>query len=316
MRHAFQHTLNLSAFLLLALLGTSSQANYTTPAIALNDGQAPTIHYHAIGKPQAPLVIVLGGGPAFSSWNLEPIQQQIAQHGYLATLTDMQGLGENPQTPPHILTGWVTQINRLKTHLSPHQPAILVGHSWGALMAMLYTREHPNAVAKLILLNPVDPEKKSMQQLTDEIHHRNHQEQDQQAFDTSEAMWDNRIPENIDLEAITLRQIHQVLPTYFYDYALGLEYAQQFTAQDFDIDLNVNAWKEYDANPIQYAQIPKTLPKYFMDCTHDYLMPYNLNAMQAHWAFKQTAVFERCGHFPWIEAPKAFNEALQGFLEE
>lgn len=306
----------IKASLALSLFIVSNPifAKYTTPALNLNDGQTPSIQYHGQGKTSQPKVFILGGGPAFTSWNLEPIQQQVAQLGYFATLMDMQGLGENPQPNLDILNNWVKQIDRLKQQLSPNQPVVLIGHSWGAIMALLYTRQHPEAVSKLIFLNPVDPEKLAMQQLTEDIHERNGQEN--QTPQSEEDAWDNTVPEEIDINAITLRQIHQVLPTYFQDYQLGLTYAQQFTPADFSIDLNVNTWKEYDLNPVAYNEIPPQIPKYFLECTQDYLMPYNLNAMQAHWTFKQKAIFDGCGHFPWIEKPALFKNALQQFLED
>ena len=308
----------IPSWLMLAWLffySAISQAGFTTPALSSQMPSKSTFQYHAMGQKEHPVVFILGGGPAFSSWNLEPIQQQVADLGFYAILMDMQGIGENakPFNGP-ILPSWIAQIAAVKQSLAPNQTVSLIAHSWGALMAMLYQRAHPDAVNKLILLNPVDPEKKAMEHLTTEIDQRN-------TLETSdntplEEDWDNSVPQNIDLNKITLRQIQQVLPTYFYDYQLGLNYAKQFSAADFNIDLNVNTWKEYDANPIQYHQIAAETPKYFMDCTQDYLMPYNLRAMQAHWSFQQVAVFEKCGHFPWIERPTLFTTTLKQFLED
>ncbi|HHS99242.1 MAG TPA: alpha/beta hydrolase [Thiomicrospira sp.] len=299
------------------LFGLNSQAAYQTPVISIDSSvsgnEAIPFLYHAQGDTDSPKVILLGGGPGFSSWNLEPIQQQIAKMGYRVLLTDMLGIGENHQIQPqNILHSWVEQINQiLSNELKKDESAILVGHSWGALMAMLYAKAHNDKVSKLILLNPVDPHKASMQQLTEQINQRNNQfvEQDW----NSEENWNNEVDNiNQDIEHLTLRQIQQVLPTYFMDYDLGTQYAKQFTVRDFDIELNIKAWKEYDHKPLEYHEINGfSQPISFIDCHQDYLMPYNLNAMQKKMTFSNVTLIDQCGHFPWIEQPKDFYHALE-----
>lgn len=268
-------------------------------------------------KTDKPLVVLLGGGPGFSSWNLEPIQQKIASWEYPVLLMDMAGIGENrhlaSDTP---VSTWVEQIDSVLNKLPKNQQIILIGHSWGALMAKLYLRSHAENIQKVILLNPVDPEKKAMENLTAEIDLRNRQET-QVAWDDDSA-WEQKTEVAADeLESITLKQIQQVLPTYFLDYQKGKAYASQFTVNDFNIDINVAAWKEYDANPIKYAEMNATQAEfYFLECKQDYLMPYNQLAIEANLRLKQSVVIDQCGHFPWIEQEAKFYEVLKGFLDE
>lgn len=275
------------------------------------------------------LVILLGGGPGFSSWNLQPIQKAVAAWNKDVVLMDMIGIGENrdllnkalvESNPQQLLHTWNQQIHAVQSHWQSltgiKEPAVVIGHSWGALMAMLYAREFPLEVAKIILLNPVDPEKKAMQNLTREIDLRNRTELNLNWDD--EANWEHKteVAES-ELDRITLKQIKQVLPTYFLNYQQGVEYAEQFGLDDFNIDLNVIAWKAYDANPITYPQLQKlNKPSYFLECKQDYLMPYNLNAMQQHIEFTGKHLIDGCGHFPWIEQPQAFYRTLQSFIED
>jgi pimeloyl-ACP methyl ester carboxylesterase len=301
-------------------------AAFSTPKILQADGH---FYYHAIqaqnqsnhsndGKQitETLPVFILGGGPGFSSWNLEPIQQKMADLGHSVYLMDMLGIGENQaKKPQHLLTAWVEQVAQLKTTVSPNQPVILVAHSWGALMAMLYTREYPNSVNKIILLNPVDPQKKAMTQLTEEIHQRNREETETRWDDPSAWEQSTEISED-DLRNITLRQIQQVLPTYFLDYEQGKRYAAQFTINDFNIDLNIQAWKEYDAQPILFSEVETwQKPLHFIECKQDYLMPYNLNAMQPNIPLTTVDVIDQCGHFPWIEQPNPFYRTLARTLK-
>ncbi len=53
------------------------------------------------------------------------------------------------------------QVIELAAHLREHAalPAVLVGHSWGAMLGLLVAAAHPSSVAKLVLIGsgPLDP---------------------------------------------------------------------------------------------------------------------------------------------------------------
>jgi len=313
-------------FITLFLYANVSVALFNTPKIASKSGGfyyhkiLPSMAFHlksSLNSNSTQAVVILGGGPGFSSWNLETVQKNIAHLGHQAYLMDMLGIGENKFTRPgKPLVEWVKQIRQLKTEVSPNKKIIVVAHSWGALMAMIYTRHYADDIAKIILLNPVDPQKKAMQNLTDEIHNRNNQELEIKWNDDS--AWENNTSTNENnIKHITLRQIQQVLPTYFLDYQQGKKYASQFTEQDFNINLNIQAWQEYDAKPITFSEIESwQKPITFLDCKQDYLMPYNLNAMQPNMQFESVTILNKCGHFPWIEQPRLFSRFLKKSLHE
>lgn len=307
------------------LTNTQTIAGFTTPQQTLTNDKQETIIFHQQGQPndQVP-IFLLGGGPGFSSWNLEPIQTLFQQLGHATYLKDMRGIGENAALTTYtedktITELWVEDLEALRQTVGkqPQQKVILAGHSWGALMAMLYTREFPQYVQQIILLNPVDPEKMAMRDLTENIHQKNQVLQNT-AWD-DESAWSNEIVElDSDEQArkITEMQITQVLPTYFYDYQQGQKYAKMFSFEDFNIDLNVNAWKAYDANPVSYSEIKNwQLPIDFLDCRQDSLMPENLHALENNQVLRKVMVLDKCSHFPWIEQPKAFKQSIQMILE-
>jgi pimeloyl-ACP methyl ester carboxylesterase len=303
---------------LLAVLGLMVgcmpvlQAEFSVPAQSV-DFEGQRVLFHLQGQPERGTVMVLGGGPGFSSWNLEPVQTIAARLGYRTVIMDMFGVGENKQAlSGPVLPVWVSQIETVRERIGGSS-LILIGHSWGALMAMRYTQAYPERVSKLILLNPVDPEKRALRHLSRDIHQRL-LAQSARSWDDEQA-WENALQEDLSVERLALRQIRQVLPTYFYDEALGRRYAMQFDARDFELELNVAVWKEYDQTPLAYATV-KQWPQawYFLGCREDYLMPYNLESMQAHIRFRQQHLLTPCGHFPWVEQPGAFARALKQML--
>lgn len=74
-------------------------------------------HCHGSG----PLVYLIGGGPAFTTWNLQPIQQRLGEH-YRVCRWDMRGVGDNAElafNPQHsALAQWLGDM----AEVLPAQP--------------------------------------------------------------------------------------------------------------------------------------------------------------------------------------------------
>ncbi len=267
-----------------------------------------TLRYHVQGPADGPVLILLGGGPGFSSWNLQPVQARAAASGRRVVLMDMLGVGENEgPVDGDLLDAWIRQVETVRRALG-HSPVELAGHSWGALMALLYTRAHPERVARLLLLNPVDPGLASMRHITTEIAERRG---DVPGWDDP-AAWDNTNREGTDAEGQARRQIERVLPAYFHDRAIG----RQFSPDDFDVELNIRGWQAYERRPVRPAEIRGWgLPIHFLSCRQDLFMPEQLDAMRGEIDFASVQLLDDCGHFPWVEAPRAFGRALDAMLD-
>ena len=111
-----------------------------------------------------PTVYLIGGGPAFTTWNLQSIQNRLRSH-YRVCRWDMRGVGDNaglavePQVS--VLSQWIRDMQ----DVLPQEPVTLWGHSWGALQILLFAEKSPERVRKLILSNPVDPALLSLEQI-------------------------------------------------------------------------------------------------------------------------------------------------------
>lgn len=292
-------------------------AGFSTPAQTFAMGDR-TLRHHSMGEPCGAPVILLGGGPGFSSWNLEPVQRRLAELGYRTAIMDMLGVGENAAGEDalegqELLDTWVAQIEALRRAVAEERPVVLLGHSWGALMALLYTRAHPDVVRRLVLLNPVDPKRRAMRHVAEQIDVRRAKALGE-AWD-SEPAWEQRIGEEADPATTARHQIGRSLPSYFLDYAQGQRYAERFDASDFSPALNIEGWRAYRENPVEYDTIRAWgIPIGFLGCRHDLLMPTNLEAMQSRLSFERVTLLEGCVHFPWEEVPLAFDAALGAHL--
>lgn len=83
--------------------------------------------------------------------------QLIEQHlkDFTVIIPDMPGFGEGDTLPLYDLDGYV---NWLAQYIKRHHfntPPILLGHSFGSIVAAAYVAKYNNAVEKLILVNPI-----------------------------------------------------------------------------------------------------------------------------------------------------------------
>lgn len=107
------------------------------------------LYYETIGSgPET--IIVINGGPGLAHDYLRPEWDKLAASGRLIYY-DQNGCGQSGRVPPY---GWrfhVDDLNRLIDSLAPNTRVVLAGSSWGSMLALYYTYEHPERVRALIL---------------------------------------------------------------------------------------------------------------------------------------------------------------------
>jgi proline iminopeptidase len=100
-------------------------------------------------------IIVLHGGPDFDSGYLLPDLDRFAD-AFRLIYYDQRGRGKSAGgvKPEDVaMASDVDDVDRVREHFQLKAPALL-GHSWGAVLALEYALRHPTQVAHLILMNP------------------------------------------------------------------------------------------------------------------------------------------------------------------
>jgi pimeloyl-ACP methyl ester carboxylesterase len=268
-------------------------------------GQAPAaerIEVHCRGEGQ-PLYLI-GGGPAFTTWHLEAVQERLAE-GYRVCRWDMRGVGDNARLPlkPGLsaLAQWLEDMREVL----PPEPATLWGHSWGALQALLFARRYPERVSRLILSNPVDPA----------LHGLEHIEQKRFVHPGDHA---RLALEDIGTPAEDLHNLRSKVASYFVDAGRGWAYASRFTRADADNRLNVRIWDDYRQTPLADADVRRLAAKIggLIYCRADVLQPESLAEYRRLLPGARHQVLTGCAHFPWEEDPDAYFAILRRLLNE
>jgi pimeloyl-ACP methyl ester carboxylesterase len=118
------------------------------------------LHWVAHGDPSAPPILLLHGGPGASHDYLLPQMLALAEQHRLVTY-DQRGGGLSRHDDDRATIGWQEQVAdvALVVRELGLEPLIIVGYSWGGLLAMLYAieaaagRQAPSP-ARLVLVDP------------------------------------------------------------------------------------------------------------------------------------------------------------------
>lgn len=117
------------------------------------DGYA--FHGESYGNPNDQTLIVLHGGPGGDYRSLRRLQD-LAEDGYEVVFYDQRGSGLSPRVGADELTiaQFVDDLDAIVDAYSDGAPVVLVGHSWGAMLAALYMGAAPEKIDRAVLIEP------------------------------------------------------------------------------------------------------------------------------------------------------------------
>ena len=119
--------------------------------LAVNGGR---IWYRVVGSGNATPVILLHGGPGYSSFYMRSMEALSADRPVVRY--DQLGAGKSDRvtdTAMFNIAHFVRELDSLRSHLG-YDKVHIVGHSWGTILGLEYFRAHPEHVRSLTLMSP------------------------------------------------------------------------------------------------------------------------------------------------------------------
>jgi len=101
--------------------------------------------------PNAPVVLCLHGFPDTAAC-FDPLLLALADAGFVAVAPSLRGHHPSPLDGPFDLDTLADDTADLAAALSPNGPVHLVGHDWGAAIAVVTAQRHPGRVGRLVTL--------------------------------------------------------------------------------------------------------------------------------------------------------------------
>jgi pimeloyl-ACP methyl ester carboxylesterase len=116
------------------------------------DIEGVRLHYLERGE-GPPLVLLHGNGAMMQDFEISGIFERLAQ-GYRVIAVDRPGFGHTnrPRSQSWTPAAQAELVHKALVHLDVEQ-AIVVGHSWGTLVALSLALDHPADVRSLVLLS-------------------------------------------------------------------------------------------------------------------------------------------------------------------
>lgn len=290
------------------------------PQVALRvAGHLRAVHLERHGDPSAPVLLVLHGSLSdFRS--LRPLQALSDRYHVILWDQRGNGLSERIAADEYTFDSIVEEIARIKERFSPDRPVTLVGHSFGASYAVLYTSRRPDDVAQIALLEPPGLRGDILSATFADFF-----QVDLSSSALSATYWQNRVLSpsahaEMDYKALLLIEDGSQLayfcdrehpphwplwrPGAYVDYVRGLRMGGSFSSASFRFDFTHGV-----------EQFPREVLLVGSSCSA-LGAAYQRKHHQALFREARVVEIEGAGHRMTVEQPEAVIEALRGYLEE
>lgn len=295
---------------LCSALGSSGIAQ--TPD---NEGQVEnngvTLHYRTFGK-NGTYVIVLAGGPGSTVEYMQPFAD-VLRDKFRVVMLEQRGTGRSKLGKINAeavkMERYVEDIEALRLHLKT-QKVILIGNSWGMMLALLYAAHHPQNVSKAVTVGSAPISDKYAAIFDDNFRMRLLPEEREARREWREKMLKDPtlyIRANYEREKAGT-------PAYYYDRQIGLKAAAALKEDDLNyqvLDLFFETYEKFDIRPVLKKIIsPVLLVQGRQDPAGE------ANIIEAGQLIRRSKIvfIERCGHLPWEERPDQTLPLVKNFL--
>ena len=260
------------------------------------------IQYRTYGD-AGPILFLLHGGPGAPGY-MSPVARHLA-HDF-RVIEPLQRRGD--VNCPLTVAQHVADLHNLIASLSPDQPPILVGHSWGAMLSLIYAAQYPDAARSLTLIGCGTFDPVSRQKMKETRHHRMAAHKYKRMKQRMDSLADPderlQILGKIMIQIDSYKLVHVKDEVLYFD---GLGHEQ--TWHDMMGLMNNGTY------PAAFQSI--TAPAMMLHGDHDPhpgpMIYDNLKVHIPHLNFHQ---WTQCGHYPWLEkhASKDFYTILNNWL--
>ena len=241
-------------------------------------------------------VIVLHGGPA-AFGEADPLAQALSDK-FKTYAPWQRRSGDKPLT----VAQHVDDLHCLISTRFKEARPILVGESWGAMLALAYAAEYPDTITAVVLVGCGTFDKASRQKMNEIIQHR--------TSDEMRARLSRLEEEVTDPEKQTMAWVEITKPIYHYS---PIQSSAR-PCERFDLKGHDETWRdmircqEEDVYPQAFAAIkgPVIMLHGDYDPHPGRMTRDTLRQTIPHLEYRE---FEKCGHTPWME-----KDAREDFL--
>lgn len=221
---------------------------------------------------------------------------------------DSRGSGRSQRplsTAEYRYADFASDLEGIRRHLGAPKIWIL-GHSMGGILAMRYALDHPDASAGLVLVGTFAQGDKAY---GEEVARR-------KALRASEPWY-----KTVDWDAIKSDQdlavaLSDVLPLYFHDFGRMAEYRARLASTAYSSHA-YRGWQDSEGGTVSLLDSLGAIqcPTLLVVGESDFVCaPMNSERIHRQVKNSEMVVLLQAGHFPWVERPAPFFQAVRDFL--
>lgn len=266
-----------------------------------------TLHYETIGKGSP--IVLLSGGPGFSPDYLRPVAERLSKT-HAAVLFHQRGTGksaiEKYDATSMDLKKLVADLDALRRELK-QEKLVLVGHSFGGILSMMYAREHPERIAALALIDSGGPTLQAVPKFNANLEARFTDEEKARVKEWSDAERRKLNPKRAVLEITKAKT-----PAYFADRAKASLLMDSMDEQTFNDGVFWAVVMQMMALDLRAGLEKVKAPVLVIHGKQDPLE--SGDEVHATFPGSQFVLIDNAGHFPWLEQPDKVYAPLEAFL--
>lgn len=262
-------------------------------------------------------LIFLSGGPGDSHVYMREVAAPLTGEAR-CILYDQRGTGRSEievNEATMRLAGFLADLEALRARLALERMT-LIGHSWGAQLALHYAVAHPERVERLVLigLGPLDEEARAVASANlllpltaaERAHWQALSARRRAVLDTG----DLATFHEIHLEQMALR-----LRAWFYSPERASAFLEQYRA-GYDLRPEVNRLVVADCRrrPVWGRLDAIDAPTLVVYGYQDFEPITQAARLREELTSVEVTMLNECGHLPWLEQPERFYAALRSFL--
>ena len=303
----------------LACSGAVAQSKHTRARASRIPVQGAALYCREVGRGTP--IIVLHGGPDFDISYLLPELDRLSDKFHLIYY-DQRGRGRSTDhvKPEDVtLESEMADLDEVREHFHLDK-VVLLGHSWGTVLALEYALRHPERVSRLVLMDPAPASTADINRFRKE-----RVEKWPVLMELRKAIADTTAYKEADPEAVIAYYRVHFKPALARseDYEkLIIRMQARFIEQGREGILKSRAVEdrlvnETWASPNGYDLLPKlkglNIPALVITGDHDFF-PFAAEHIAEAIPGARLVTLKDCGHFPYLECPAPLREQIDAFF--
>ncbi|WP_406634559.1 alpha/beta fold hydrolase [Amycolatopsis sp. WGS_07] len=267
-------------------------------AVGTDDGVRLWATRQGDGEP----VVFCHGGPGL--WDMMADVAAALSAAATVCRWDQRGCGRSQRQGPYSVERTVADLDAVRAHFGWDRVALL-GHSWGAQLALRYTLAHPERVTKLVYVSGTG---------IDSSWHADYQRNLRESLGGHLARWewlrDRERTAEEDREYCVLQWSAD-----FADRERALQHAEAMADPWFGVNFECNAALNREPSPDlrEQCETLKVLTL-IVDGAADIRPRWAVDSLEQALPNVTRVSLPDAGHLPWVEDPTGFHTAVSGFL--